>query len=238
MGATVVVETKSGTNQFHGSALRIPAQWRSGRHQLLLGRAAETAVSSESNSAALSGGPVLKNKLFFFRQRRSHAHRRGNHEPHHRADRRGARRQFRRPRHHLRPGDHRPGGRTGRAHARSPAIRSRPIDSTGRQQGDRALPASEPLPGNVSNYYFSAPQTNNTNEYDGRVDYNINDNQRIFGRYSRRDFNEASARNSAAPGRWSGFGKRWPCNRTPRWRIGVRFSPLPRRMSFVSAIRE
>jgi len=188
MGATVVVETKSGTNQIHGSAYEF----------LRNGDLDATSFFSvgqpkppyhQNQFGGTTGGPVKKNKLFFF----------GSAEAT-RIDA-GTTSLTTVP-----TAAERTGNFTGRAVIFDPA------STVAVGSGDMRTPFAgnqiptsrfdavaskviglyplSNLPGNVSNYYFSAPETNNTTEYDGRVDYNINANERLFGRYSRRDFNE------------------------------------------------
>ncbi|MCL5745922.1 MAG: TonB-dependent receptor, partial [Acidobacteria bacterium] len=43
-------------------------------------------------------------------------------------------------------------------------------------------------PGITNNNFFSGSNTDDTSQYDGRVDYNLSDSNRIFGRYSRRSY--------------------------------------------------
>ncbi len=188
MGATVVVETKSGTNQFHGSLYEF----------LRNGDLDATSFFSvgqpkppyhQNEFGGTLGGPVLKNKLFFF----------GSVEAT-RIDA-GTTSLTTVP-----TAAERAGNFAGRATIFDPATTA----LVGTQDVRTAFPGNQipanrfdsvaakaialypvsNLPGNVNNYYFSAPQTSNTNEYDGRVDYNLNANQRIFGRYSRRDFDQ------------------------------------------------
>jgi hypothetical protein len=72
-GAQVTYVTKSGTNQFHGNA----AYWWNGRYmnandwmniqgQAAAGQPNEPAFSNANQYAASFGGPIIKNKTFFF----------------------------------------------------------------------------------------------------------------------------------------------------------------------------
>src|ERR1700733_3357792 len=188
MGGTVVVETKSGTNQLHGSAYEF----------LRNGDLDATSFFSvgqpkppyhQNEFGGTLGGPVLKNKLFFF----------GSAE----ATRIDAGTTSLTT---LPTVAERAGSFAGRPTIFDPSTTAlvNGLDVRTPFPGNQ-IPISRfdpvaakvialyPLPNlgsAVSNYYFSAPQTNNTNEYDGRADYNISDRQSVFARYSRRDFNE------------------------------------------------
>ena len=62
-GAAITVITKSGTNELHGSGVRVLQQPELQREALLRDREAE--ASSHIDGATV-GGPIMKNKLFFF----------------------------------------------------------------------------------------------------------------------------------------------------------------------------
>ena len=69
-GAVVNAVTKSGTNQFHGSVVRVPAQWSLQRAEFLCAR--RDSLKRNQFGATL-GGPVIHDKLFFFSPTRAHA---------------------------------------------------------------------------------------------------------------------------------------------------------------------
>jgi hypothetical protein len=188
MGATVVVETKSGTNQFHGSLYEF---LRNGDLDAtsFFSVGQQKPPYHQNEFGGTVGGPILKNKLFFFSSVEATridagttslttvpttAELNGNFagratifDPATTAlvSGKDVRNPF--------PGNIIPSSRFDPVAAKVIAL----------------YPAAN-LPANVNNYYFSSPQTNNTNEYDGRMDYDINDSQRLFVRYSRRDFNQ------------------------------------------------
>jgi hypothetical protein len=64
-GPTVLVTTKSGSDQFHGSRLRVLPQHRPGRPQLL--RRVTEKFNLNQFGASL-GGPIKKDKTFSFRR--------------------------------------------------------------------------------------------------------------------------------------------------------------------------
>ncbi len=188
MGATVILQTKSGTNQIHGSAYEF---LRNGDLD------ATSFFSVGQNKPAYhqhqfggtAGGPVIKNRLFYF----------GSAEAT-RIDA-GTTSIATVP-----TAAERSGNFAGRAPIFDPAttvaagsLNVRTVFPGNQIPASRFDPVAAkvialyPLPnlnGISNNYYFSSPQTNNTNEYDGRVDYNQSAGQRFFLRYSRRDFNE------------------------------------------------
>ena len=188
MGATVVVETKSGTNQFHGSLYEFLRNADLDATSFFSVGQKKPAYHQNEFGGTV-GGPVLKNKLFFF----------GSVEAT-RIDA-GTTSLATVP-----TAAERAGNFAGRATIFDPATTTlvNGLDVRTAFPGNQipagrfdsvatktiALYPLPNLPGNVNNYYFSAPQTNNTNEYDGRVDYNISPTERVFGRYSRRDFNQ------------------------------------------------
>ena len=207
MGATVVVQTKSGTNQLHGSLYEFLRN--SDLDATSFFSVGQTKPPYHQNQfGGTVGGPIIRNKLFYFGSVEatridagttsittvpSAAQRDGNfaqsakiYDPATTALVNGVdvRTVF--------PGN------------QIPASRFDPVST--RVIG--LYPVAN-LPGNVSNYYFSAPQTNNTNEYDGRIDYNINSSHRVFARYSRRDFNEVQPGSLPLPadgGLWETVG--------------------------------
>jgi hypothetical protein len=207
MGATVIVETKSGTNQFHGSLYEFLRNGDLDATSFFSVGRNKPAYHQHQFGGTL-GGPILKNKLFFF----------GSFEAT-RIDA-GTTSITTVPTEAERNGNY-----TGRATIYDPATTALVKNIDVRTAFvDNQIPASrfDPtaakviglyplpnLPGNSNNYYFSAPGTSNTNEYDDRVDYNITSTQRFFVRYSRRDFNQVQPGSlplPAAGGTWETVG--------------------------------
>ena len=63
-GGQIGVVTKSGTNAFHGDALRIPAQHRISMPAIIF--LPRVALSDQNQFGGTVGGPIRKNKVFFF----------------------------------------------------------------------------------------------------------------------------------------------------------------------------
>lgn len=187
MGGTVVVQTKSGSNQLHGSAYEFL------RNQVLdatpfFAVGQEKPPLRRNQFGGTVGGPVIRDRTFFF----------FSYE--------GTR---------IRSGEstvatvpvakYRIGDFTG----------ARPIydPATTRQEGGRwvrdvfpgnLIPSSRfdpvsvnvidlyPLPNNgtgiANNHFFSGSRVDDTNQFDTRGDHNFGANHRIFGRYSRRTY--------------------------------------------------
>ena len=68
-GAVVNVVMRSGTNQFHGTRLRVPAQHQAERHRLHFRQRPATfqkPTLQRNQFGGTIGGPIVKNKIFFF----------------------------------------------------------------------------------------------------------------------------------------------------------------------------
>lgn len=203
MGATVIVETKSGTNQLHGTLYEFLRNGDLDATDFFSVGQPKPAYHQHQFGGTL-GGPILKNRLFFFGSTEAtrvdagttsistvpnSAERSGNfagmlkiYDPQTTALVKGK------------------DVRTLFSGNQIPASR---FDPTAVKV--IALYPEPNLPGVVNNYYFSAPDISNTNEYDGRLDYDVTSTERFFVRYSRRDFNEVQPGNlplPAAGGLW------------------------------------
>jgi hypothetical protein len=203
MGATVIVVTKSGTNQIHGSLYEFLRNGDLDATNFFSVGQKKPAFHQHQFGGTL-GGPIIKNKLFYFGSVESlridagttsistvptDAEKSGNFAG--------------------RPTIFDPATTTaaGSGDMRTlfpnnqiPASRFDPVASK-----VIALYPEQNLPGISNNYYFSSPQTTVQNEYDGRVDYNVSSSERFFVRYSHRDFNELEPGNlplPAAGGKW------------------------------------
>jgi outer membrane receptor protein involved in Fe transport len=192
MGATVIVQTKSGSNDLHGSAYEFFRNDKLDATNFFANRSgAEKPVFKRNQFGGTLGGRLIKDRTFFF----------GSYE--------GTR---------LRRGESSistvpTAARRGGDFSDSDAL---PIfdPATTRREGNRDVRTRFPgniippsrfdpvakkaidlyplpnLPGEVNNYFFAGSFASDTDQYDGRLDHNFNQNHRAFFRYSRRDFAE------------------------------------------------
>ena len=192
MGGTVVVQTKSGTNAFHGSAYEFLRNDKTAANNFFANRAgAEKQVYKRNQFGGTFGGRIIKDKTFFF----------GSYE--------GTRERI---------GQN--ATATVPTAARRSGVFSDPDAKpifdpfTTRKVGSKwirdpfpgaTVPADrfEPiavkalswyplpnLPGATNNHFFSPVETADTDQYDARLDHNFNDSHRAFFRYSHRDFRQ------------------------------------------------
>ncbi|MGA2147322.1 MAG: TonB-dependent receptor [Bryobacteraceae bacterium] len=203
MGATVIVVTKSGTNQLHGSLYEFLRNGDLDAVNFFSVGQTKPAFHQHQFGGTV-GGPIIKNKLFFFGSAESLRIDMGTTNI------------------STLPTDaEKSGNYAGRSTIFDPATTTAVASGDTRTPfPNNAIPASrfdpvalkaialypEPnLANTANNYYFSSPQTSVQNEYDGRGDYNISSAERLFVRYSHRDFNELEPGNlplPAAGGKW------------------------------------
>jgi hypothetical protein len=192
MGATVLVQTKSGTNDLHGSAYEFLRNDKMDATNFFANRAgAEKPVFKRNQFGATAGGRIIRDRTFFFgsfegtRLRRGEssistvptaARRAGNFSDSEALplfDPRTTRTEA---------------GRTVRSVFPGNIITPDRFDPVGKAVIDMyPLPN---LPGATNNFFFSPTAKADTNQYDGRVDHTLSSNHRAFFRYSRRDFND------------------------------------------------
>ena len=185
-GATVNVITKSGSNQFHGSAYDFLRNEKTDARNFF---SAVRPTLRQNQFGASLGGPIIKNKLFFF----------GNYE--------GFRRSQQRTFVNTVPTDEMRVGNFGavRDIFDPLTLRADPTVATGftRQPfANRQIPANrfDPVmarllsaypvaqrPGLVNNHITNPGEKQRWDQGDLRVDYNWNEKNTIFGRYSRQD---------------------------------------------------
>jgi hypothetical protein len=206
MGGTVIVQTKSGSNDFHGSAYEFFRNDKLDATNFFANRSgAEKPIFKRNQFGGTLGGPILRDKTFFF----------GSFEG--TRLRRGTSAITTVPTAAQRAGDF-----TGFPTIYDPA--------TTRREGNRIIRDPFPgniipahrfdpvavgvidlyplpnLPGSVNNHFFSGAAAADTNQYDGRVDHNFTPNSRLFFRYSRRDFAEVEPGDLPLPadgGNWT-----------------------------------
>ena len=195
MGAKVLVSTKSGTNEFHGSLFEFHRNDVLGANNFFFNKLGqETPQFIRNQFGGTVGGPIIANKTFFFFSYEGSRLRKGL---------TGA--QSTVPSQQMRNGDFSlapagfrdifdPTTTTGSGAA---AVRQQfpnnmipqsHFDPVGKQMLD-----FYPLP-NIAgrdhlplNYFASPGAADDGDGWDVRVDHNINDNHRIFGRFSYRE---------------------------------------------------
>lgn len=203
-GAVLNVATKSGTNQIHGDL------WEYFRNDILNDRDFFQAVKPkyrQNQFGATLGGPIIKDKLFFFGDAEANriifgqtqiytvptlAERTGNF-----SDLLDAANNGRGQAYTL----YQPGGptRVNQSNPTSPVLANNYLAYNGRQNViNPALinPAARnlfnlfPAPNRgtaantVNNYTFQGNASDNTTQYDGRLDYNASQKDQMFARYS------------------------------------------------------
>jgi hypothetical protein len=204
MGGTVIVQTKSGSNSWHGTAYEfLRNQVLDASNFFAVGKA--KPVYRQNEFGGTLGGPIQRNRLFFFASAEgtrfsqdqfststvpTGAERTGDFSQEkplfdpattaQNASGTWTRSPF--------PGNQIPSSRFDPVALK--AIALYPVPN---------LPGTVNSAGVANNYYYSGAQTSNTNEYDGRMDYNLTPMQRFFVRYSRRDFNSLTPGNMPLP---------------------------------------
>ena len=181
-GAAVTLTTKSGTNQLHGAAF---AYWDDNhlqaRNYFYYGQG--TPFSLHNIDGGTLGGPIVKNKLFFFgswegtRERTNYLMLSTVPTA---AERNGDFSSYKTPIYDPTTGDSTGKGRDLiNSNNVIPASRISPIAL--------ALQNYLPLPnqsGTSSNYFSSGTQVLNRDNFDVKIDWNRTQNHRIFGKYS------------------------------------------------------
>jgi hypothetical protein len=185
-GAVVSVETKSGTNAYHGSAFEYNTNSRF-RARNFFDVTPGIPKNIVNQFGATLGGPIRRNKLFFFasyegtRRRRSYE------------------RRITLPTALTRAGNFQSTGATiydpatgtaagsGRTPFPDGIVPDARIDPIARQI--MALVPEPNLPGNANNTFISAPQPLGRNNYDGKLNWNPTSRATVFGRYSRFIYN-------------------------------------------------
>ena len=197
-GAVISNVIKSGSNQFHGNAFEYyrnssmdANSWSNNRS-----RAAKPERRQDIYGGTF-GGPLMKNKLFFFGNYQGTRIRCARvRDDFGRAGYLAARRSVEH--------DHRAQG-SGRPASRSPATRFPRAGSVRIASGILNNLALYPLPnrtvtGVTGNYVGETLTTIRANQGDGRVDWSLSTNDKIFGRFSIAEYEstEQQARDSAA----------------------------------------
>ena len=184
-GAAVTVVTKSGTNQFHGSAFEFHDDQHLKARNFFQAVGIDKPLSIYNNFGGVLGGPIVKNKLFFF----------GSYDS--TRQRTGAVGRYSVPTTDIRGGDFSgyatkiydpaTGGANGVGRLQFPGnkIPASRISAPGAKLVG-FFPAPN-LPGQVSNYFASGVPLFNRDNIDGKVNYNRNERSSIFIKYGHLD---------------------------------------------------
>ena len=188
-GATVNVITKSGTNDWHGSAYEFLRNEAFDAKNYFTRPGANTPAFRQNQFGATFGGRLIKNKLFFFT----------NYEGYRRRQERVfvntvptvemRRGDFSAVRDIFDPATLRAAPGTASGFARDP-FPGRQIPASRFDAVTAKLINAYPLPDRpvLTNNYTTAPkEKQDWNQGDGRIDWNWNDRNTVFGRYSRQD---------------------------------------------------
>lgn len=192
MGATVIVQTKSGSNDFHGSAYEFFRNDKLDATNFFANRAgAEKPLFKRNQFGATAGGRILRDRTFFFGSFEGTRLRRGESStstvP--TAARRAGNFTDSEAFPIFDPASTRnEGTRTVRDRFPGNVIPASRFDSVAKAAVD--LYPVPNLPGATNNFFYSGTAMSDTNQVDGRFDHSFNDNNRVFFRYSRRDFKD------------------------------------------------
>jgi outer membrane receptor protein involved in Fe transport len=181
-GAAITVITKSGTNQFHGVGFEY-FQNQALRARQFFETGPTKGESKLNDFGGTFGGPIKRDKLFFF----------GSYNGTYERDNRQAPGGLQTvPTAALRAGDFTGTGtviynpRTGNADGtgRTPFANQAAIPIDPIAAKILALIPAPTGPGNTANYFKSATQKLNRNNFDGKVDWNRTSRHSVFAKYS------------------------------------------------------
>ncbi len=209
-GAVIQVQTKSGSNEFHGSAFEfLQNNIFQARDPFTQGLHAPGTPSPNNRGipelrfnqfGGSLGGPIKKDKLFFFIDYQGTQRRLGGSESLRvptQAERAGNLSDFGVPIYD--PNSGLPGG-TGRTPFPGANLAGRISTPAGAILNALPLPNIATTNPSANNFATSAVEQYPTNQFDTRGDYSINDKLRVFGRYS------YLAANVTAPGPFGLYG--------------------------------
>lgn len=185
-GAVVSIETKSGSNEFHGSAFEYATNSKFRARNFFDTETGNLPKNIINQFGGTVGGPIVRNRLFFFvsyegmRQRQSYS--RFTTVPTS-DNRRGDFSTAGVPLYDPRTGTASGAGRALFGGGVVPASRIDPIAAQ-----ILALVPQPSRAGAANNYFVSAPLRLDRNNYDGKLNWNPSDRVTLFGRYARFDY--------------------------------------------------
>ncbi len=195
MGAKVIVSTKSGTNAFHGTLFEFHRNNAMGANNFFFNRLGqETPQFIRNQFGGTVGGPIVRNKTFFFFSYEGIRLRKAATS----AIQTVPSQEVRNGNFSLQPSIRNTifdplttvgeGAAAVRQQFPNNTIPQSRFDPVGAQfLGFYPLPNIPGLENSPNNYFASPGATNDSDGYDIRVDHNINDAHRIFGRFSYRE---------------------------------------------------
>jgi hypothetical protein len=184
-GAVVNATIKSGTNQFHGDAFEFLRNDVLDARNFFLTPSQKKPPLQQNQFGGTLGGPIMRNKLFFFGSFERTRTNNGNTQV------------LTVPTAAMKSGnfsgqpllydpDTTVPARGGSGYART-AFQNNVIPQSRISPVAANLLALEPLPnlpGTVNNYIANPTQTTRINRIDSRIDYHVSDDDSLFGRYS------------------------------------------------------
>jgi hypothetical protein len=183
-GAAITVITKSGTNDFHGSAFEFHDNQHLYARNFFQAPGVNKPVATYNNYGGTVGGPIKKNKLFFFQSwdgTRQHLGAVGRYSVPTADQRTGDFSAYSSVIYDPATGNPATGaGRTPFPGNRVPSSRFNPIS----QKIQGYYPAPN-LPGTVNNFFASASQLFHRDYLDTKINYNRSEKHAIWGKYGR-----------------------------------------------------
>jgi Carboxypeptidase regulatory-like domain/TonB dependent receptor len=197
-GAKIIVTTKAGTNQFHGSLYEFLRNDKFDATNFFANRSgAQKPVFKQNQFGGTLGGPVIRNRAFFFFSYQGTRRRIGQSfistVPSRDIKERGdfskqpeIRRNIFDPQTTIGTGSN--AVRQGFPDNTIPPDRWDPVAAALiKLYPDPNIPGRENL---TDNYFFSPSASDDANQYDGRGDYSFNEKHRFYARYSYRKQNK------------------------------------------------
>jgi hypothetical protein len=181
-GAAITIATKSGTNEFHGSAFALHENSKWGAKNFFFRGGPKTPKSLVNIDGGTLGGPIKRDKLFFFggwegvRERVNYG---GLYTVPTLDQRSGDFSAYRATIYDPATGNEDGSGRTPFTNGIIPLTRQSPIA----RKFQEWIPEPN-LPGLTANYFNSATQVLNRDNFDGKINWNRTGSHVVWGKYS------------------------------------------------------